>query len=210
MISGEDGYTLIELLVVFAVLGIVLAPLATSFTSAMRSQASQTRREESYQNARLALQRMRLDIHCAGGVKIFGSVLLTLALSARVGSPCTRGVLRLRVGRERGDDVRNLDSVELARQQLTGVALVRVKDDSVGGVLSTAAAPGPATRTTASAVANNMSTRRPPRALSPPIPSCTVTLLPRQSRDRTSLSARLFRPLTGSRGVTALGAGRWS
>jgi prepilin-type N-terminal cleavage/methylation domain-containing protein len=67
-IRAEEGYTLIELLVVFAVLGIVLAPLASSFTSAMRHQASQTRREESYLNARLALQRMRLDIHCAGGV----------------------------------------------------------------------------------------------------------------------------------------------
>jgi len=65
---SEEGYTLIELLVVCAILGLVLAPLASSFTSAMRSQSSQTRREESYNNARLALQRMRLDIHCAGGV----------------------------------------------------------------------------------------------------------------------------------------------
>jgi prepilin-type N-terminal cleavage/methylation domain-containing protein len=67
-LRSEEGYTLIELLVVFAVLGLVLAPLASSFTSAMHSQSSQTRREESYLNARLALQRMRLDIHCAGGV----------------------------------------------------------------------------------------------------------------------------------------------
>ena len=67
-LGSEEGYTLIELLVVLAVLGLVLAPLASSFTSAMNSQTSQTRREESYMNARLALQRMRLDIHCAGGV----------------------------------------------------------------------------------------------------------------------------------------------
>ena len=67
-LRSEEGYTLIELLVVLAVLGLVLAPLASSFTSAMNSQTSQTRHEASYMNARLALQRMRLDIHCAGGV----------------------------------------------------------------------------------------------------------------------------------------------
>jgi prepilin-type N-terminal cleavage/methylation domain-containing protein len=67
-LRAEEGYTLIELLVVLGILGLVLAPLTSSFASAMNNQTSQTRREESYSNARLALQRMRLDIHCAGGV----------------------------------------------------------------------------------------------------------------------------------------------
>ena len=67
-LNSEAGYTLIELLVVMGILGLVLAPLASSFTSAMRNQTDQTRREQAYANARLALQRMRLDIHCSGGV----------------------------------------------------------------------------------------------------------------------------------------------
>ena len=67
-LNSEAGYTLIELLVVLSILGLVLAPLTSSFASAMQNQTSQTRREQNYANARLALQRMRLDVHCAGGV----------------------------------------------------------------------------------------------------------------------------------------------
>ncbi len=67
-LRSEAGVTLVELLVVLAILAVVLAPLAQSFSSAMRSEVSQIRREEAHSNARLALQRMRLDIHCAGGV----------------------------------------------------------------------------------------------------------------------------------------------
>lgn len=67
-LGSERGYTLIELLVVMSILGLVLTPLASSFVSALNHQTDQTRREQSYANARLALQRIRLDIHCAGGV----------------------------------------------------------------------------------------------------------------------------------------------
>ena len=67
-LNSEAGYTLIELLVVMGILGLVLAPLASSFTSAMHNETDQARREQAYASARLALQRMRLDIHCAGGV----------------------------------------------------------------------------------------------------------------------------------------------
>ena len=67
-LNSEGGYTLIELLVVLSILGLVLAPLTSSFASAMQNQTSQTRREQNYANARIALQRMRLDIHCAGAV----------------------------------------------------------------------------------------------------------------------------------------------
>jgi len=51
-----------------SILLIVLAPLVTSFTSAMSSDAGLARREAAYSNARTTLQRMRVDIHCAGGV----------------------------------------------------------------------------------------------------------------------------------------------
>src|SRR5262245_65848672 len=37
-------------------------------TCAMSIHSAQTRREASYNNSRLALQRMRLDVHFAGGV----------------------------------------------------------------------------------------------------------------------------------------------
>jgi prepilin-type N-terminal cleavage/methylation domain-containing protein len=65
-LRSEDGYTLVELLICMVILGIILAPLATSFTSALRSQATIERREAAAENARIALQRMEADVHCAG------------------------------------------------------------------------------------------------------------------------------------------------
>ncbi len=64
----QEGQSLVELIVAMAILGIVLAPLVSSFTTGMRQEVDQLRREQAYANARLALQRMRLDIHCSGGI----------------------------------------------------------------------------------------------------------------------------------------------
>jgi len=64
-LRGEGGYSLVEMLTVMTILAVVLAPIVTSFTSGMRQEVDQTRREEAYSNVRLALQRMRLDIHCS-------------------------------------------------------------------------------------------------------------------------------------------------
>ena len=82
----EDGYTLVELITVMAILGIVLAPLSSSFASGMVAQASQNRREQAYANARVALQRLRLDVHCASAVtsveqNSYGGFTLTLTES---------------------------------------------------------------------------------------------------------------------------------
>jgi Tfp pilus assembly protein PilW len=68
ILCSEAGQSVLELIAAMTILLIVVTPLVTSFTSAMRSEAGLTRRETAYENARLALQRMRLDIHCAGGV----------------------------------------------------------------------------------------------------------------------------------------------
>lgn len=64
----EAGYALIELITVMLILGVVLSALVGSFTTGMRHEVELTRREQAYENARLALQRMRVDIHCAGGI----------------------------------------------------------------------------------------------------------------------------------------------
>ena len=59
---------MIELLVVMVVMLAVLTPLVHSFVSAETAQVDQTRRFDAQENARLALDRMRKDIHCAHGV----------------------------------------------------------------------------------------------------------------------------------------------
>jgi prepilin-type N-terminal cleavage/methylation domain-containing protein len=79
----NEGYTLIELLTVLAILLAVLTPLVTSFVTGMSQEVDQTRREQAYANARLAIQRMRVDIHCSTGAtsvdqNSYGGFTLTL------------------------------------------------------------------------------------------------------------------------------------
>jgi prepilin-type N-terminal cleavage/methylation domain-containing protein len=81
--TRDDGFTLIEVLVAMSILGIVLTALVTSFSSGMKNEIDLSRREVAYANARIALQRMRVDIHCAGGVtsvdqNAYGGFTLTL------------------------------------------------------------------------------------------------------------------------------------
>jgi prepilin-type N-terminal cleavage/methylation domain-containing protein len=85
----EGGYTLFELLTVLAIMGIVLAGLTTSFTAGLSAEAGTIRRAQAQQNARLALDRMRIDIHCASGAPApqenpYGGFTLTLTESPNV------------------------------------------------------------------------------------------------------------------------------
>src|SRR5262249_52210890 len=67
-LRDERGVTLIEMLVTVAILGLVLAPLATAFTSAFSAELSQGNRFQAEQAARQALNRLRKDMHCAHAV----------------------------------------------------------------------------------------------------------------------------------------------
>lgn len=83
----EEGTTLPELLTVMAILVLVLAPLVESFTTALKHEADQSSRELAYSSARLAVQRMRADVHCASAVtgiqqNAFGGFTLTLTEAA--------------------------------------------------------------------------------------------------------------------------------
>ena len=66
----ETGYTLIELTVVLAILGVVLGVLVAVFISATNTEVDQTARATTEQNARVALDQMRRDIHCAQNVYV--------------------------------------------------------------------------------------------------------------------------------------------
>jgi prepilin-type N-terminal cleavage/methylation domain-containing protein len=64
-LGAEDGVTLTELLVVMVILLVVLGAITTLFVSATNSQVDQTNRVEAQQEARLALEALRREIHCA-------------------------------------------------------------------------------------------------------------------------------------------------
>ena len=65
LLRDERGYSLIEMLIVMAILGIVLGALTTVFVSGSNAELNLNRQFQAQQAARLALDKIRVDIHCA-------------------------------------------------------------------------------------------------------------------------------------------------
>lgn len=63
--ADERGYSLVELLVVMVILGLVMAGLTAVFVSGSTAEVRFNKRFQGQQQARLALDRVRSDIHCA-------------------------------------------------------------------------------------------------------------------------------------------------
>ncbi|MFO7571070.1 MAG: hypothetical protein R6W48_00520 [Gaiellaceae bacterium] len=84
--DGEAGYALFELLVVLSILGLVMVGLTTAFAAGLGSEAGAMRRATAQENTRMALSRMRTDIHCASAAPApeanpYGGFTLTLTQS---------------------------------------------------------------------------------------------------------------------------------
>lgn len=82
-LADESGVSLPELLTVMTILLVVLTPLIASFTTALAHETDQTQREAAYSSARIAIQRMKTDVHCAAAVtgvaeNAYGGYTLTL------------------------------------------------------------------------------------------------------------------------------------
>ncbi len=67
--GGDEGYSLIELIVVMAILGTVIAGLTTVFVSGSAAEIDLSRRFQAQQQARLALNQIRSDVHCASAAQ---------------------------------------------------------------------------------------------------------------------------------------------
>lgn len=59
----EAGYTLVELVIVMAILTIVIGSIISLFTAGLNADASQNRRFQAQTDARLALDKMRRELH---------------------------------------------------------------------------------------------------------------------------------------------------
>jgi prepilin-type N-terminal cleavage/methylation domain-containing protein len=80
-VAGESGYTLMELLIVLAILGTVTGAITTLFIRATNAEFEMNRRFQAQQAARVAIDRMRREIHCASAITPTGttsSITVTL------------------------------------------------------------------------------------------------------------------------------------
>jgi prepilin-type N-terminal cleavage/methylation domain-containing protein len=68
-VSNEHGVTLIELLVTMTILAVVLTGLTTVFVGGSKAELALDLRFRAQQQARLALDRLRVDIHCAAAAQ---------------------------------------------------------------------------------------------------------------------------------------------
>ena len=83
---SERGYTLIELVVVLAIFMTIVTALVALFTSGVKAELDMNRRFEAQQNARVALDRMRRELHCSSGITATAGVAVasvTVALPSQ-------------------------------------------------------------------------------------------------------------------------------
>jgi type II secretory pathway pseudopilin PulG len=71
----------IELLTVLGIMGIVMTSLTTIFVSGSKAEVDLNKRFQSQHNTRLALDRIRRDIHCASDATAYSQTFVTLKSS---------------------------------------------------------------------------------------------------------------------------------
>jgi prepilin-type N-terminal cleavage/methylation domain-containing protein len=64
-VSGDTGYSLIESLIVMAIMSVVMAGVTSVFVSGSSAQLDANRRFQAQQDGRVALDKMRREIHCS-------------------------------------------------------------------------------------------------------------------------------------------------
>lgn len=64
-LRSDSGYSLVELLTVLAIFSVVLGGLTALFVQGSNAELDMNRRFEAQQEARVALDKLRREIHCA-------------------------------------------------------------------------------------------------------------------------------------------------
>ena len=79
-LRAERAYTLIEMLTVMLILGTVLGALMTLFVQGSNAEFDMNNRFQAQQSARLALDKLRRETHCASGAATVTATSVTLTL----------------------------------------------------------------------------------------------------------------------------------
>jgi prepilin-type N-terminal cleavage/methylation domain-containing protein len=80
-LRGEAGFTLVEMLTVLLIMGVVMGGLTSVFTSATNAEADMNNRFRAQQTARLALDKLRREVHCASSATPSGSNTSSVTLT---------------------------------------------------------------------------------------------------------------------------------
>jgi prepilin-type N-terminal cleavage/methylation domain-containing protein len=80
-LGGERGYSLIEMLTVMVIMGVVMSSLTTVFVTASNSETDMNNRYQAQLTVRLALDKMRREVHCAKVATPSGSATSSVTLT---------------------------------------------------------------------------------------------------------------------------------
>jgi prepilin-type N-terminal cleavage/methylation domain-containing protein len=83
--ASQAGYSMLELLMVMVILGTVIGALTTLFVQASNAEFDMNRRFQAQQAARVAIDKMRREIHCASAITPTGA---TNSISVTLPSQC--------------------------------------------------------------------------------------------------------------------------
>jgi prepilin-type N-terminal cleavage/methylation domain-containing protein len=78
---GDAGYSLVEMLTVMVIMSIVFAGVTAVFVAGSNAQAEQDRRFQAQLATRLALDKLRRDIHCGSDVTPYAANSVTIKIT---------------------------------------------------------------------------------------------------------------------------------
>ena len=90
-IRGERGYSLVEMLTVMAILSVVLTGLTTLFVQGSNAELDMNRRFQAQQEARVALDKLRREIHCASSAATTPATGAAPSVTLTLPSQCPTG-----------------------------------------------------------------------------------------------------------------------
>ena len=82
LLHGERGYSLIELLTVMALLSVVVGGLTTLFVQGSNGELDLNHRFQAQETARVAMDKLRREVHCASTATSSSSATVALSLAA--------------------------------------------------------------------------------------------------------------------------------
>jgi type II secretory pathway pseudopilin PulG len=85
----EGGYSMVELLTALVILGTITGAVTVLFLQASTAEVDMNRRFQAQQEARLAVDRMRREVHCAKSISPAG---VSAAITVTVARVCPTAV----------------------------------------------------------------------------------------------------------------------